>query len=107
MEWFGRACGQGEQNAIAKAFGDADVLSAPTGLGDVDHLAERGRQGGDGIEVGDQNGVMGVGEIGQQMKPSVEQTADRSAIHGRVAVELLREDRSLRRWAEVTECNED
>jgi len=33
VEWFGRACSQSEQNAIAKAFGDADVLSAPTGLG--------------------------------------------------------------------------
>ena len=32
-EWFGRDCSQRDQNDIARAFGDADVLSAPTGLG--------------------------------------------------------------------------
>ena len=32
-EWFGRDCSQRDQNDIAQAFGDADVLSAPTGLG--------------------------------------------------------------------------
>ena len=33
VEWFGRDCSQSDQNAIARAFGDAGVLSAPTGLG--------------------------------------------------------------------------
>ena len=33
VEWFGRACTQSEQNAISRAFGDADVLGAPSGLG--------------------------------------------------------------------------
>ena len=32
-EWFGRDCSQRDQNDIARAFGDADVLSSPTGLG--------------------------------------------------------------------------
>lgn len=32
-EWFGRDCSQRDQNEIARAFGDAGVLSAPTGLG--------------------------------------------------------------------------
>ena len=32
-EWFGRGCSQSDQNAIARAFGDADVIGAPTGLG--------------------------------------------------------------------------
>ncbi|MEY2768167.1 MAG: hypothetical protein RI912_1830 [Actinomycetota bacterium] len=32
-EWFGRDASQREQNEILRAFGDADVLSGPTGLG--------------------------------------------------------------------------
>ena len=32
-EWFGRDCSQRDQNDIARAFEDAGVLSAPTGLG--------------------------------------------------------------------------
>ena len=32
-EWFGRDASQREFNDILRAFGDADVLSGPTGLG--------------------------------------------------------------------------
>ncbi len=32
-EWFGQDASQRDQNEILRAFGDADVLSGPTGLG--------------------------------------------------------------------------
>ena len=32
-EWFGRNASQSDQSAILKAFSDADVIGAPTGLG--------------------------------------------------------------------------
>jgi len=32
-EWFGRKASQSDQSAILKAFSDADVIGAPTGLG--------------------------------------------------------------------------
>ena len=32
-EWFGRNASQRDQSAILKAFSDADVIGAPTGLG--------------------------------------------------------------------------